>query len=319
MPVNVSRKRNAAHYEPEMTQSLRGTDGPGWNDASFTSRDGLRLHGRHYAAGGGRRPLLCLPGLTRNAQDFHQLAMLLSDPHGHRRDVYALDARGRGRSDSDKNWRNYSVATEVDDALDFMATVGIERAAVLGSSRGGILAVAMAAVRPNAIGVVILNDVGPIIERNGLARIIAYVGQMPLPSTWPEAARLVLDASRDQFPTMTMGDADVIARQWFNEANGRPAPGYDPAIARALSIPNGPLPDLWAQFEMLVGKPMLALRGANSDILSPATLVEMGRRHPGLETYTVPNQGHTPLLLDPTTQALISDFLLRTDQQRDDG
>lgn len=286
-----------------------------WADITFTSRDGLRLYGRHYQAGGsGRRAVLCLPGLTRNSRDFHDLALLLSDPRGHRRDVYTLDSRGRGLSQYDPQWNNYSVPVEVNDALDFMTMMDLSGAAVLGTSRGGILAMAMAALRPTAIGAILLNDIGPVIDRNGLSRIIAYVARMPVPGTWAEAARIVLDISREQFPALTQEDADVLARQWFNELSGRPAPGYDTAIAKALTLPEGPLPDMWKQFGALARVPALVLRGANSDILSAATVTEMGRRHPNLIAHTVPEQGHAPLLRDAATQTVIQQFLMRTDE-----
>ena len=285
-----------------------------WTDVSFTTRDGLRLYGRHYAAGGSRRRgVLCLPGLTRNSRDFHDLAVLLANPHGHRRDVYTLDSRGRGHSSNDPDWRNYTVQAEVNDALDFMTRLDLTDAAILGTSRGGLLAMGIAAVRPAAVGAVILNDIGPVIDRNGLARLMAYVGRVPLPGSWPEAGRLIGDMSRAAFPELTAADCEALARQWFNDVGGRPAPAYDPAIARTLALPDGPLPDLWRQFGALARVPALVLRGANSDLLTAATLSEMGRRHPNLEAHTVANEGHAPLLRDTATQSLIQAFLMRTD------
>ena len=287
-----------------------------WSDITFTSRDGLRLYGRHYQAGGsGRRPLVCLPGLTRNSRDFHDLALLLSDPRGHRRDVYTLDSRGRGQSEHDPDWRNYSVPVELNDALDFMTRMDVAGAAILGASRGGILAMVMAGVRPAAMGAVILNDIGPVIDRNGLARIMAYVGRMPVPATWEAAARIAADMSREHFPRMSAADAAVLARQWFNEVGGKPAPGYDLALSRALVLPDGPLPDMWKQFGALSRVPALVLRGANSDLLSAETVAEMGRRHPDLTSYTVADEGHAPLLRDAATQSVIQEFLLRTDDK----
>ena len=285
-----------------------------WNDVSFTTRDGLRLYGRHYAAGGSRRrAVLCLPGLTRNSRDFHDLALLLSDPRGHRRDVYTLDSRGRGLSDSDPDWKNYTVQVEVTDALDFITRLDLTDAAVLGTSRGGLLAMGIAAARPAAMGAVILNDIGPVIDRNGLSRIMAYVSRVPLPGNWVEAGRLVGDMSREAFPKLTNLDCEALARQWFNDAGGRPAPAYDPAIARTFTLPEGPLPDLWRQFGALTRVPALVLRGANSDLISDATVAEMGRRHPDLTSHLVPSEGHAPLLRDSATQGVIQAFLMRTD------
>lgn len=287
-----------------------------WLDVSFTSQDGLRLYARHYpaiAASSGRRPVLCLPGLTRNSRDFHDVAQVLSTDPIASRDVYTLDSRGRGASDHDPDWKHYSVPVETTDALDFLTARDLHGAAVIGTSRGGILAMMMAAARPTGIGAAILNDVGPIIERNGLARIMAYVGRIPVPADWAEAARMALDMTREQFPHLTSADADALARQWFNDANGKPVPAYDAAIAKSLTLPDGPMPALWKQFGALSHVPVLVLRGGTSDLLTETSVAEMGRRHPNLTAHTVPDEGHAPLLRDAATQAVIQAFLQRTD------
>ena len=283
-------------------------------DVSFTARDGLRLYGRHYPAPGSRRrPLLCLAGLTRNSRDFHDLAVVLSNPRLQPRAVYTLDSRGRGQSDHDPDWRKYSVPVEIADALDFLTRLDVHDVAVLGTSRGGLLAMGMAALRPASMGAVILNDIGPVIDRNGLSRIMAYVGRMPVPADWADAARMVADMSRESFTKLTPADYDALARQMFNDVGGRPAAGYDTAISRSLTLPDGPLPELWRQFGALARVPALVLRGANSDLLTASTVANMASRHPDLTAYTVPDQGHAPLLRDPAAQTAISEFLLRAD------
>ena len=291
---------------------------PTWRDVSFTTRDGLHLHGRHYPAQGthstSRRPLVCFAGLTRNSRDFHDLALFLSRPGDSARDIFTLDSRGRGASDRDPDWRNYSVAVEVTDALDFITRLDLHAAAVLGTSRGGLVAMGIATARPTALGTVIFNDVGPVIDRNGLSRIMAYVGRTPIPNSWADAARLVRDMSFEQFPELTAADADALARQWFNSTAGMPVQGYDPAIARSLILPDGPLPELWRQFGAINHLPALVLRGGNSDLLSASTVEEMIRRHPNLAAYTVPNEGHAPLLRDAASQTVIRDFLAHTDR-----
>ncbi len=286
-----------------------------WHDLTTTMRDGLRLYGRHYPAThpSSRRAVLCLPGLTRNSRDFHDIAMALADDATAPRDVYTLDSRGRGASDHDPDWNKYSVPVETADALDFLTRLDVHHVAVLGTSRGGILAMTMAAARPSAIGAAILNDVGPVIERNGLARIMAYVGRIPVPIDWAEAARMTLDMSGQHFPLMTLDDAAVLARQWFNEANGKPVPAYDPALAKTLMLPDGPLPPLWKQFGALAHVPVLALRGGRSDLLSEQSVSDMIKRHPNLVAHTVPDEGHAPLLRDAATQDVIKAFLQRTD------
>jgi len=287
-----------------------------WTDIHYSSRDGLRLYARHYPVPGAwRRPLVCLAGLTRNSRDFHDLAMALASQDERGRNVFALDYRGRGRSQHDPNWRNYAILTELNDVLDFMVVKGLSHAGVIGTSRGGIVAMLMAVVRPTSVGAVVLNDIGPIIEREGLTRIAAYVGRVPLPADWAEATRLVRDINQRQFPAVPETQWAELARQAFNDDNGLPAAAYDPALAKALAQMGGAMPELWPQFTALTPVPVLALRGEHSDILSPATLEEMRRRHPRLETVTISGQGHAPLLKDARSLSTIADFLERTDRE----
>ena len=287
-----------------------------WNDIFFSARDGLRLYARHYpAAGASRRPVLCLPGLTRNSRDFENLAMALSQGDDGR-DVYALDCRGRGRSEHDRDWNNYSLLVEVNDVLDFMTLKGLHDAAIVGTSRGGLLAMIAAVLRPGAVGAVVLNDIGPVIEREGLARIMAYAGRMPLPKDWKEATKLVREMNVRHFPAVSDEQWAAYARAWFNEANGLPAPGYDPNISKPFSVTDGPAPALWPQFGALMRVPVLAIRGEHSDILSVKTLEEMRARHPRLTAITVPGQGHAPLLMDVPTNTAIAEFLVRADTLR---
>jgi pimeloyl-ACP methyl ester carboxylesterase len=285
-----------------------------WVDIHFTSRDGLRLYGRHYPAPGSmRRPLLCLAGLTRNCRDFHDLATVLSDPRGHRRDVFALDARGRGRSEYARDRKTYTVEYELADALDFMTLCSLSHTAVLGTSRGGILAMLMATQRPASLGAVVLNDIGPVIEREGLARIIAYVGRVPTPANWQEATHLMRNMNEKGFPAIPLEQWEAIARQSFNESDGRPSPGYDPVLSEALMLGNGPIPNIWPQFLAMKNIPVMAIRGATSDLFSAATLQEMQRRHPQLEALTIAGEGHAPMLKDVQSIGAIYDFLLRAD------
>jgi len=285
-----------------------------WNDIHYTSRDGLRLYARHYPAPGSvRRPLVCLAGLTRNCRDFHDLATALATPDDAGRDVYALVSRGRGRSQNDTEWKNYSVLVELNDALDFMTMKGLERAAVFGTSRGGLMTMLMAVLRPNAMGVAILNDIGPVIEREGLARIVAYVGRVPLPADWEEATALVSEMNRRQFPAVPAHQWQEFARAVFNDDNGLPAPGYDPNLGKAVTVMDGPTPELWPQFAALARVPLLGIRGQHSDILSAKTFNEMQARHPRMTAITVRGQGHAPLLKDAPTIRAVASFLADTD------
>lgn len=276
----------------------------------FTARDGLRLHARFYPAAGARaRPALCLAGLTRNVRDFHDLAVALSRDEHAPRPVFALDYRGRGLSDHDPDWRNYSVPIEMLDVIDFMTFAEIREVAVIGTSRGGLITMLMAAAQPSTVGAVVLNDIGPVIEHDGLMRIAGYVGQTPLPRTWAEATQMVRDLNARSFPRVSQRTWEELARQFFNERNGKPAPGYDAKLGRAFSVLDGPMPALWPQFEALKRVPVLVLRGEYSDILSAATVEEMRRRHPFLQALTVAGQGHAPLLKDEPTISAVLRFL----------
>jgi pimeloyl-ACP methyl ester carboxylesterase len=291
----------------------------GFEHLYFTARDGLRLHARHYPAGRPRgTPVLCLPGLTRNAKDFHRLALHLSSPEGGGRDVYAVDYRGRGLSNWAEDSKSYTVHTECIDVLDFMTLTGLERAHVIGTSRGGLIAMVMALMRPAALASVTLNDIGPVIERDGLVRIIGYVGRVPLPADWTEAQKLVADINRVQFPRVSDAEWLEVAHAWFNDDNGLPTPGYDPKLADAISMTSfeDGIPTMWPQFEALTNRPLLAIRGETSDILSAHTHAAMAARHPGMESLVVPQQGHAPLLRDEPTLAAIAVFLAAAERYR---
>lgn len=280
-------------------------------------QDGLTLRGRHYKAqhagdGPARRPALCLAGLTRNGRDFTALAEVLSQGQT-ARDVYTLDMRGRGASDFATDWKTYTVMTELNDVLDVMTVLSLHDVALIGTSRGGLIGFGLAAVQPTRLGVLVLNDIGPIIEPTGLSRIGAYVGATPTPATWDEAVDLLKRANRAHFPHVTDDEWLAQARQWFNERDGRPAPGYDAAIAKTFELQKDGIPELWPQFHAVTRIPCLAIRGLNSDLFSEETLVEMGERHPRLRAHRVPDQGHAPLLTDTPTQQAIADFLVDTD------
>jgi pimeloyl-ACP methyl ester carboxylesterase len=286
----------------------------GFEEITFTARDGLRLYARHYPAPGStRRPALCLAGITRNSRDFHTVAVALSTDPVRPRPVYTIDTRGRGRSAHDPDWKNYIVPIEMLDVLDFITMQSLADIAVIGTSRGGIIAMVMAAAQPSVIGCVVLNDIGPVIDIDGLSRIAGYIGRIPLPHSWIDAGRMVKDMNKKQFPRVTDDDWNEVARQFFNEADGRPTAGYDPQLSNSLSVLDGPAPVLWPQFEALKRVPVMVLRGENSDILSVATVEEMRRRHPNITAHTVRWEGHAPLLRDHHTINEVANFLAASD------
>jgi pimeloyl-ACP methyl ester carboxylesterase len=281
--------------------------------------DGLSLHVRCYeaAADTPHVPVLCLPGLTRNEADFEPLARHLStDPRQPRR-VFALDCRGRGLSGYDPDWRNYNPAVEIADVIAVMAALGLARAVFVGTSRGGILTLLIAAVQPATIAGAVLNDIGPVIEPAGLMRIKGYVGKMPQPDDLAQGAAMLRNLFGTQFPNLNESDWLAWAnRTWKQGPTGLVA-RYDPALAETLkdAAPDQPTPDMWAQFDALPQVPLMVVRGALSDILSAETVDAMRARRADLESIEIPDQGHAPLLAEAGTMSRISDFVRRCDLQ----
>jgi pimeloyl-ACP methyl ester carboxylesterase len=281
--------------------------------------DGLRLHALCYGQRSSpKTPVVCLPGLARTAADFETLAAALTHDGTHPRRVIALDYRGRGRSDYDSNPDNYSPGVELGDVLAVITALDAMPAIFVGTSRGGILAMLLAAVRPTAIAGVVLNDIGPVIEPQGLMRIKGYVGKLPQPRNFEEGAEILRRLFQGQFPKLGHADWLASARRTFKEDNGRMVPTYDLKLAKTLEAinPEHPIPPLWRQFGALAHVPVMVIRGANSDIMSPRTVEEMSVRHAGLEMLEVPDQGHAPLLAEADTIARIEKFISRCDRQR---
>lgn len=291
-------------------------DGELWRDITYASFDDLKLHVHHYPAGSETfRSVICLPGLTRNARDFHVLAAYLSRHPERPRNVYSFNYRGRGRSQYDRHWRNYTPFIELLDVLDFLTLRGLHKVGIVGTSRGGIIAMLMAALRPTAMGPVVLNDIGPVIETRGLARIIGYVGRMPVPKTWPEAGMMLRELNEHAFTAFNDAQWEEIAQDVFDEHRGRPARAYDRKLAKALGTIDlsRPVPEMWPQFIALGQMPAFVLRGENSDLLSESTLEAMVERHPNLRTMTVPDQGHAPVLKEQEIVEAIGAFFAAND------
>lgn len=264
-----------------------------------SAADGLRLYARDYGPElGDALPVVCLPGLARTSEDFHDLAEALGADAASPRRVLALDYRGRGRSEWDKDWRNYDVKVELNDTLQVLTVAGIDKAIFVGTSRGGLIAMALSAVRPTLLRGAVLNDVGPVIDGKGLIRIRGYVGKLPQPRTMEEAGTLLKQMSDAQFPRFTHEQWVKMARGTWREEDGRLLLNYDPNLMKTLEAIDleMPLPDLWPLFGGLAPFPVLAIRGGNSDLLTGETLKSMQDRHPRLTAVTVPDQGHAPIL-----------------------
>jgi pimeloyl-ACP methyl ester carboxylesterase len=278
-----------------------------------TAHDGLRLHVREYGSRTAPAlPAVCLPGLARTVGDFDALAPALANV----RRVIAIDSRGRGQSEYDRNPENYNVATELGDVVTVLAALGIGEAVFVGSSRGGLLTMLLAVAHPTAIAGAVLHDIGPVIEPKGLARIKSYVGKLPQPRSFAEGAEILRRLSSSRFPNLTSEQWLAAAQRAWQVRDGAMVPTYDVRLARTLAAIDleQRLPPLWNEFDALARVPMLVIRGANSDILSAATVETMRARHPGLETIEVADQGHVPLL-DATLIGPIAAFIANCNER----
>jgi len=269
-----------------------------------SAQDGLRLHVRAHGARTNTLPVVCLPGLARTTADFDTLAVALASDRERPRRVLALDYRGRGKSDYDRKPANYNLPVELADVLSVLTALGIGRAAFVGTSRGGILTMLLAAG-------CVLNDIGPVIDLEGLMRIKGYVGKLPALASFPAAAEALKRRFGGLFPKWSDDDWLAFARATFKEDGGRLVPDYDPKLATILEAigPERPLPPLWKEFDALGGVPVMVIRGANSDILSAATVEGMRKRRRALEVLEVPEEGHAPRLAGAPTIGRIAGFI----------
>ena len=277
-------------------------------DIFVTAQDGLRLHVReHGSRTSPSLPVVCLPGLARTVADFEGLARHLSGgPLGRR--VIAIDARGRGRSDYDHNPENYNVAVELGDVVTVLTALGIGPAVFIGSSRGGILTMLLGVAHPTLIAGAVLHDIGPVIEPKGVARIKSYVGKLPQPRNYAEGAEVLRRLFDAQFPKLTAEHWLAAARNTWKTEDGALLPTYDVRLDRTLAEVDieRPLPTMWNEFDALARVPVLVIRGANSDILSAATVAEMLVHHPTMEVVEVPDQGHVPLFDADSVPAIVA-------------
>ena len=267
-----------------------------------TASDGTGLH---YADTGEGLPVLCLSGLTRNGSDFDYVA-----PHLTGVRLIRLDYRGRGQSD----WADpssYTIPVEARDAVELLDHLGLDRVAILGTSRGGLIAMLLAATARDRLRGVCLNDVGPVIAPAGLDVIKGYVGRNPTQKTLAEAAAMRAE--------LMAGFAGVPQARWDEEVRRHYVEGpagltinYDPRLREAVVGHDDQVaPDMWPLFDALAGLPLALIRGASSDILAPGTAAEMRRRRPDLIHAEVPGRGHVPFLDEPEALAAIRAWLDR--------
>ncbi|MCY4541556.1 MAG: alpha/beta hydrolase [Rhodobacteraceae bacterium] len=267
----------------------------------FKSSDGLRLA---YRIGGSGPPLLCLAGLSRHSAEFDYIRQRL-----HGVTYICPDYRGRGRSDWDRNPDNYVAPIEARDAVELLDHLGIASTPILGTSRGGIIAALLAGVTASRVSGVILNDIGPKLEIDGLDRIGSFIGRRPSVGSLAEAA--------ERMPEYRQGFADVPASRWLEEVErnylerqGRLKLRYDPELRQQfmLAVESGQL-EMWDLFDSLKDLPFLLLRGNGSDLLSERTASQMQERWPHMEHCEVPGRGHCPFLDEPESLEAIASFL----------
>jgi pimeloyl-ACP methyl ester carboxylesterase len=282
----------------------------------ISAPDGLQLHMREYGATAeDALPVVCLPGLARTVADFDDIALALAADQQCPRRVVAIDSRGRGRSDYDRDARNYTLATELADVVAVLTALDVGPAVFIGTSRGGLLTMLMAAARPTFLAGAVLNDIGPVIEAEGLVRIKSYLGRLPAPRDLAAAADLLRRLGERQFPALTADDWLRQARRTWKRQGDALVLDYDPKLSEALAAfdPAAPLPTLWPQFDALAGIPVMAIRGENSDILSAATVAAMAARRPDLVRLDVAGEGHAPMLDRTATIEAVADFVRRCD------
>src|SRR5262245_57483675 len=307
MPISGA----AARTDRPMTASAASTAETSYS-TFVAAPDGLLLHARCYGrASFAGIPVVCLPGLARTWADFEFLATALSRDGSQPRRVVALDYRGRGLSQYDQNPANYSPAIELADVLAVVTALELLPAIFIGTSRGGILTMLLAAVRPSAIAGAVLNDIGPVIEPRGLMRIKSYVGKMPEPRTFEEGAEILRRLFQPQFPRLGPDDWLASARRTFKEENGRLLTTYDPKLATTMAGVDleRPIPNLWKEFDALTNVPVMVVRGENSDILSQKTLAEMRDRRAEMKIHEVSDQGHAPILAERETISSLTEFI----------
>ena len=278
------------------------------------ARDEVRLHYRDYPVNPGagpadKPPILCIPGLTRNARDFAEVAARLA---GEWR-VIAIDLRGRGESGYAKDPMSYVPLTYVQDVEALLSELGIERYVAFGTSLGGIVTMLLAGTGRARLAGVLLNDVGPEIETAGLSRIRSYVGKSNTWPTWMHAARAVMEGNADVYPGYGIADWLAMAKRLYRlNSAGRIVLDYDMKIAEPFRVPgNEAGPDMWRALAALEGVPALIVRGERSDVLGASTAARMADALPGAELVTVPGVGHAPTLGEPVVAAAMNRLLGR--------
>jgi len=280
-----------------------------WSDGHWVSSDGLKLHYRDYAGGASRPPILCIPGLTRNARDFEGVAERLAGDWR----LICVDLRGRGESAHAKDPMTYVPPAYLQDLEALIAELKLERFVLFGTSLGGLMTMLLTASGRERVAGALLNDIGPEVETRGLDHIRSYVGRSQNWPTWLHAARFLAEAQADRYPDWTLDQWLVYAKRVCRlTPAGRIVFDYDMRIAEPFKLPGGEAGfDLWPVFRALNGIPSLIVRGEISDLLSAETVAKMLAENTEMASVTIPNVGHAPTLDEPEAVAAIDDLLKR--------
>ncbi len=274
---------------------------------SFVTSDGLTLAFKDEGEG---IPVLCLAGLTRNGADFDFLKAEIGDEAR----MIRLDYRGRGASDFDPNYQNYAVPIEARDAIELLDYLNVPKAVIVGTSRGGIIAMLLAATAKDRLAGVFLNDIGPELAPEGLEKIKGYIGQNPAYKTFDDAALGLPEFYSDSFANVPTDRWRSCAKRWWKMGDAGLEINYDPKLRDAvLESFDEPSPDMWPLFDALEGLPLALVRGANSDLLTSETAKEMSRRRPDMTFADIPDRGHVPFLDEPEAVAALRTVLLKVD------
>jgi pimeloyl-ACP methyl ester carboxylesterase len=288
------------------TTTIRpGLDYP-FEEHRIALRDGVDLYCRDYNPAASSTPVLCLSGITRNSNDFHRLATGLAQ-QGHR--VLAPDYRGRGKSGHDANWKNYRPIRLLRDINTLTHALHLKHAVIIGTSLGGLLTMGLAALRPGFIKAAVINDIGPDIHTEGVARIVAYIGHDHPQPDWDAAMHYTQEAFGNIGLTCEEDWRDLTAGSFVPGEDGMLHIAWDPAIAKCMvGGARSPIP-LWLLFRALRHIPTLLIRGGQSDVLSEETAIHMQEVKPDLVRLTIPHAGHTPTLNEPECRAAIGKLL----------
>ena len=277
-----------------------------WTDRYWNSADGVKLHYRDHEGNRDRPPILCIPGLTRNARDFEPVA----DRFAGEWRVISIDLRGRGGSAFDPDPANYKPMVYVADILKMLDQLGIADAVFVGTSLGGLCTMALALTDRERIAGALLNDIGPVVDMAGIDRIAGYVGKEARFTGWDEAIAQVAERTVDVYPDYGPAEWDRFVRRMAREDGTDVVFDYDMRIAdnfeRAATAP-----EIWPLYQALDGRPVTILRGELSDLLSAEVAERMASEIGDVELVTVPRVGHAPSFDEPESIAALERLLDR--------